>query len=98
MKCLDAAKCDAEGVPLDQRHPDVAVVEEPRLVLQDVLRQQLSQLQERTEEDIQLDSLVLFYLQRMSNHHFSVAKVATDKNILDLQTRYITKLGWFFWF
>ena len=52
VKCLDAAKCDAEGVPLDQRHPDVAVVEEPRLVLQDVLRQQLSQLQERTEEGI----------------------------------------------
>ena len=25
-------------------------------------------------------------------------KVATDTNILDLRTRYRTKLGWFFWF
>ena len=27
-----------------------------------------------------------------------LAKVATDTNILDLRTRYRTKLGWFFWF
>ena len=27
-----------------------------------------------------------------------VIKVATDTNILDLRTRYRTKLGWFFWF
>ena len=27
---------------------------------------------------------------------FAVAKVATDTNILDLRTRYRSKLGWFF--
>ena len=27
-----------------------------------------------------------------------MSKVATDTNILDLRTKYITKLGWFFWF
>ena len=42
---LDPAEGDAEVVALDERHSDVAVVEEARLVLQDVLRQQLRQLQ-----------------------------------------------------
>ena len=46
---LDAPEGDAQGVPLDQRHPDVAVVEEPGLVLQDVLGQQLCQLEGREE-------------------------------------------------
>ena len=27
-----------------------------------------------------------------------IDKVATDTNILDLRTRYRTRLGWFFWF
>ena len=27
-----------------------------------------------------------------------MSKVATDTYILDLRTKYITKLGWFFWF
>ena len=44
---LDAAEGDAEVVAVDERHPDVAVVEEARLVLQDVLRQQLRQLKDK---------------------------------------------------
>ena len=44
MERLDAAEGDAEGVSLDEGHADVAVVEEARLVLQDVLGQQLRQL------------------------------------------------------
>ena len=27
-----------------------------------------------------------------------MGKVVTDTNMLDLRTRYRTKLGWFFWF
>ena len=46
MERLDASKGDAEGVALDEGHAYVAVVEEARLVLQDVLRQQLRQLKE----------------------------------------------------
>ena len=46
VECLDAAEGDAKGIPLDEGHADVAVVEEARLVLQDVLRQQLRQLKE----------------------------------------------------
>ena len=38
---FDAAEGDAEVVALDESNSDVAIVEEARLVLQDVLRQQL---------------------------------------------------------
>ena len=37
---LDASESNAERVSLDEGHADVAVVEEARLVFQDVLRQQ----------------------------------------------------------
>ena len=46
MERLDASKSNAEWVSLNECHADVAVVEEARLVLQDVLRQQLRQLKE----------------------------------------------------
>ena len=47
MEGLDAPEGDAEGVSLYEGHADVAVVEEARLVLQDVLRQQLRQLKDK---------------------------------------------------
>ena len=46
MERFDAAEGDAKWVSLDKGHTNVAVVEEARLVLQDVLRQQLRQLKE----------------------------------------------------
>ena len=40
--------------------------------------------------------------RQRGQHHagewLSISKVAIDTNILDLRTRYRTKLGWFFWF
>ena len=61
MEGLDASEGDAERVSLDEGHADVAVVEEARLVLQDVLGQQLRQLQERARitiiDTVQMNNL-----------------------------------------
>ena len=37
-------------------------------------------------------------LQGWSKRWWALGKVATDTNILDLHTRYRSKLGWIFWF